>query len=1422
MPSEILTNSLVRRLNESLRRLWLLAIMLCCTHAANAQTYWASRQQGGNVDETLGVTGDAAGNAYATGYFSTLATISDAPLSSAGLTDVFLTKVNADGTPAWSVKAGGALSDRGLGVATTPDDEVVICGFFTGSASFGDGVTLTANANSQDAFVAKYDADGNVLWAKAGGSVGSSDRANAVTTDADGNVFITGQYTGNADFGPFTLMGTGTTNEVFVVKYSPNGNELWARSGNGPALNRGLGITTDDAGAVYACGQFSGNITFENLYPNSIQNALFVVKYLSDGTEAWMRYGGGAQQSIAYDIVSNGTEVFLTGDCGESIVFANAPGLPELSTGFEHAVFVASFSGTGNVLWSTSQGSSSPVSGRGISYHAGELAVASWFECTFDELSAAYGPTVFNNAGFRDIAIMRFDDSGNLLRAQQFGSHTSEVPSAIHILPEGLEIVGGTYTDNLVMPVTWALSGPGFELNLLPNQNPGLTYCGDPNYGEFRHIIGSGAEDGFMVKAVDPLRAPYDYYIRTNQGSCDLSEPEACIVGFQNTETCSDTISGCPFLPAFAQNFVWNSSFVGYDTEYSWSPGGGGSSISVNTSGLRTVVMTSSDGCYADTAQVYMNVHPLPDPALISDDLGVNTLALNPEMINLCPGEEVTLWATSPESGSWNFAGQDTDTITVNSTGDYEYTVSNGFGCSSSNLVYVNVEGPPPPLLDPIMDFSPPGDTISICQGDAFLSIVFDQITGMAPDHDAFIYDWAIGPTGGIGGDEVATTNVPTTGWYTITVDITTDDGSCWTDSSSYQISDSVYVVVNPNPTVSISIDGPQVICPGDTVWLDVTSSADSFELSSGNAFIGNEDSVGVFSPGPVVVFAFEVNEFGCDAEAFSNILVQGPSSPVVSSNPDPPVVCPEGTVLLSTATEGEYLWFGPSGETGTAQTTEVGEVGLYYVVVEVYPGCSLVSNTLQVVEYATPFLISTGSVICPDSATVISVFPQQGGNITWQPPLTGSSGSQVVDAPGVYEATVESCGISTSVSIEITQSDAELSIALADSIPVCPGDSMLVTATSGFVDLSWSPEPAGANSLSSWYFDNATVQATAIDMFGCPRQSNVLPIALNVPPMPPEIIASPPCEGQTALAVIDSPFNIVWLSAPGGDTLQVGPSIDLGILNPDTTVYAFLSNEYCPGEISAITMVPKPLPEVPVPLTTAPVCTGTTFELEVLSPQPDVIYLWSGPLMPSTPGALITVNAFSMEMEGTYAVVPQLDGCVNDSAFIDVTLIKTVEAVLPGDTTVCEQSNFVLAPDTIFAAYIWQDGSTDSVYFPASDGVYTLITTDFNGCESVAISDFELLDCSVVIPNIFTPNGDGINDFWVISILRPQYFKLDVYNRWGRTVYESDKVNHAWDGTNFRNGEPCPDGVYFYIGRIVGFDSAPYELTGTITLARD
>ena len=97
-----------------------------------------------------------------------------------------------------------------------------------------------------------------------------------------------------------------------------------------------------------------------------------------------------------------------------------------------------------------------------------------------------------------------------------------------------------------------------------------------------------------------------------------------------------------------------------------------------------------------------------------------------------------------------------------------------------------------------------------------------------------------------------------------------------------------------------------------------------------------------------------------------------------------------------------------------------------------------------------------------------------------------------------------------------------------------------------------------------------------------------------------------------------------------------------------------------------------------------------------------------------------------------------------------------------------------------------------------------------------------DLADCSVDVPNIFTPNDDGRNDTWFYELDRPLRFEVVVYNRWGRVVYESGNHLLAWDGIHYKSGEPCSEGTYFYIMQGLDFEAQPFEETGTITLIRE
>jgi gliding motility-associated-like protein len=1404
-------------------RIFLFVCLL--SNLAQAQTFWGKYQGGANIDETLAVTGDDNGFTYTTGYFSSTAAINGIALSVTGLTDVFVSKVSTIGATQWSIRVGGTQSDRGLGIAVDPSGNVIVSGFYTGTMNFGGGVSLTANGNSQDAFVAKFSSAGNIIWARSGGSAGNSDRANAVTTDADGNIFITGQFTGDASFGAFDLTSTSNTNDIFIVKYDPDGTELWAKKGSGDALNRGLAIATDNQGAVYTTGQFSGNITFDNTYTNTILNALFLVKYSSSGVEEWFRYAGGSSQSIGYGITSDGTNVYLTGDFGETLTFFGGTGAPAINSGYDNAVFVAAYNQTGAYQWGSSQGSDSPVSARGISHRGGELAVVGWHECTFGSLSAEYGEGLFNSIGFKDVYAMRYNTSGAFLWARNFGSITDEIPSGVYILPDNLEVISGTFTSQIIFAIRHS-TNPGGILPIENSPNPGLTYCGDPHYGEFSRILGSQEQDGFLAKAIDLERAPYDFYHREVDGACDVSIPESCITypGSVFDMSCQESLIGCQPFSITATNFANFGSGIGYTFGGQWTPGGSGINQAITGAGEVSVVLTSTDGCDTSTASAFADIHPAPDTPLMSDDEVVNTQASSTFPITLCPGDTVLIWSDfGPEVVEYGWTGENVDpatilddTLVVTMPGAYQMNVVNEFGCGASNFILVFFEDLPPDTIVPYLNFNTTNDTISICQGDGTLAYVLDSLTGFGVDPLGLTFNWTISPDGFIGGTSTGGIGVPGPGWYVISVEIETNENPCYEQLNTYFATDSVYIEIAPLPSVFLNLTGPAATCPGDSLMLYLETDG---TLSFAFDVIENYgDSILVSGPGLYEVTATNSNGDGCQVIDVESIEIGFVTTPEIISVPGTAIICPGDSVLLVTDSPGNVFWQGPSGLAGTSDSIYVNESGLYFAEVVFYSGCALVSNTLQVAEYATPFISSSNAILCPGETIEISVVSTT-GTVEWLAPLSGNETTQEVSEPGIYTAVVSGCGISTEVSILVELSEAELTIERANNDVVCAGDSILVIATPGLENYQWSPFGTGD---STYFYIGTNVQVFANDTNGCALVSNILNFGFEpIPPLPVfdfELV----CEGELQEISINQGLEVTWIDGPVGEILSSQSIISISPFLSDTTLYAYLTSEFCVGPLDSITLAPKPFPEIPALGTNAPLCTGEQIEMVVINPQEGVNYFWTAPSGVTRVGDQVTYPSTGFNASGMYQCFASLDGCAIDPVSIEVELFQPMQVSLPADTAICQGIEYVLRPNAEFQSYLWQNGSTDSLFIPSESGEFFLTAVDFNGCVSYAFTSLLIVNCEVIIPNIFTPNGDGRNDTWDIFTELPGSFRAVVYNRWGQKVYESITSQKFWDGQHMTSDEPCPEGVYYYVVEVVNFEGILFEKTGPLTLIRN
>ncbi len=260
---------------------------------------------------------------------------------SSGSSDVFTAVYDPSGKILWAKSAGGTSYDFGTGISNDANGNVYISGYFQSpEITFGNIVLKNAGgtANTSDIFLVKYDAAGTVVWAKNCGAA-SSEEANSISTDASGNSYITGYFQSPViDFGITALTNSGSM-DIYAAKYDAQGNAVWAKSASGASYDYGTGISIDANGNVYVTGYFqSPTITFgEVVLTNASKNTtsdIFIVKYDSKGAVVWAKNAGGDDDDESNSICNGPTgNIHLTGYFRSSKISFNGTTLTNAGSG---------------------------------------------------------------------------------------------------------------------------------------------------------------------------------------------------------------------------------------------------------------------------------------------------------------------------------------------------------------------------------------------------------------------------------------------------------------------------------------------------------------------------------------------------------------------------------------------------------------------------------------------------------------------------------------------------------------------------------------------------------------------------------------------------------------------------------------------------------------------------------------------------------------------------------------------------------------------------------------------------------------------------------------------------------------------------------------------------------------------------------
>lgn len=548
----------------------------------------------------------------------------------------------------------------------------------------------------------------------------------------------------------------------------------------------------------------------------------------------------------------------------------------------------------------------------------------------------------------------------------------------------------------------------------------------------------------------------------------------------------------------------------------------------------------------------------------------------------------------------------------------------------------------------------------------------------------------------------------------------------------------------------------------------------------------------------------------------YANSGCQAPFVPVTANAGPNKTSCDGDTVLLTGVAGGEFdslRWSGGTGTflNGNNDTTlyvpGTGETGTVTLTLEVFTACAdtISSSTTVTISNSPVSTITASGPLTFCAGNTVTLTAGGGGSITWN---TGALTPGItVGSSGFYFFTATSvCGTdSAGVNVVVNPLPAT-SINTSGPLNFCSGDSVTLIA-SGADSYLWS---TGSTNDSITVKQSGTYLVTGTNSCGTLDQS----VVVNVSTIPAVTITAAGntsfCQGSSVVlnASSSSGGTITWSEGSTGSSITVTTA---------GTFTATATNQCGTGTSAPISTSITPAPTasiigddqlcLPGSLTLAAVGTGSI--------------LWN---------TGDTARVIAVSSAGTYTVTIS-NSCGQDvaSTTISSSSVTADFSATPvqGTAPLTVQFTNNSSPS---ATYSWNFGDNTSSTEINPDHVYTaagtfqaeLIATNSAGCKDTLKKEIVVLvaESFLEVPNVFTPNGDNLNDAFVVKHRSIVEFSLMIYDRWGKLIAEIPTVTSSWDGT-LSSGKKASDGTYFYKLKAKGADDKVYDLTGFLTLLR-
>ena len=427
---------------------------------------------------------------------------------------------------------GGSSSDYGYDIAVTNDGYTYVTGKFKSTDwDLGNGVTLASTGN-YDMYVAKFNPQGEVVWAKQAGS-SSVDEGRGIAVDASGNIIVTGIFTKTIHFGSDSLVNHGNY-DIFIAKYDTDGNLLWLKQAYTSNQDKAVDIAIDGENNYVITGYFGDDAVDTLVYEstNIISNGerdIFVLKLNSDGILQWGISGGGAMNDEATALeIDASNNIYVTGYYKDTTAVF---GTTTLSYQDGYEAFITKIDPNGNYLWAKN------AYGPGYD-RAYALDLISTGEAPNDTtivvVTGAMEDTVYvgdeatlmESNGKKDIFVWAYTGDGIYLAGQVIGGAEDDYGKSVSVIPESDDLyIGGYSQSNFVMGDDTLNNYGKKDALLIKMQKDSLIWI--KNFGGSLHdYLNASAVDAngsvFFTGNFQSATATFDPFNLTSKGSYDV------------------------------------------------------------------------------------------------------------------------------------------------------------------------------------------------------------------------------------------------------------------------------------------------------------------------------------------------------------------------------------------------------------------------------------------------------------------------------------------------------------------------------------------------------------------------------------------------------------------------------------------------------------------------------------------------------------------------------------------------------------------------------------------------------------------------------------------------------------------------------------------------------------------------------------